>query len=96
MKFCLSVSPHFKWMIGNLPKASAKFVPSSSVCNIKCQDREIRAHAPSLPFTASLLKSQAYTSSQESANVSLDRSQQRHSSDIFLPFLQNSSQSQQV
>lgn len=85
-------------MIGNVPKvrAKAKFVPSSSVGNIKCHHCEIRAHSPWLPFMGSFLKSQAYTSSQESPNVPSDQRQRYHSGGIFLLLLQNRSQSQQV
>ena len=54
-------------MIGNLPgcRADSTVVPSSSAYNIKCHDGATRARSPSLPFRGSLLKTQAYATSQE-------------------------------
>lgn len=63
-------------MIGNLPgcRVDSTVVPSSSACDIKCHIGATRAGSPSLPFRGSLLKNQAYATSQEGSHVHSDSS----------------------
>ena len=63
-------------MIGNLPgcRVDSTVVPSSSACDIKCHIGATRAGSPSPPFRGSLLKNQAYATSQEGSHVHSDSS----------------------